>query len=140
MLVLLIGSLAATTFCDAFTIRPSTNSVVDRSIFSAPPIKHATLSMSSAAEDQEQSTQETSAASLSPSIAQGSHDELLYALGVNLARQLGDIRPLVESGTELANVAKGLLDAVVGRLDEASQLELLKRRQMELNELLTSRA
>lgn len=46
----------------------------------------------------------------------GSHDELMYALGVNLARQLGDVRPLVKSGDELASVAKGLLDTVIGRL------------------------
>ena len=45
-------------------------------------------------------------------------EELMYALGVNLARQLGDIRPLVENGEELTFVAKGLLDAVVGRLNE----------------------
>merc|ERR1719343_1125025 len=56
------------------------------------------------------------------------HDELMYALGVNLARQLGDIRPLVESGEELAQVAKGLLDTVVGRLNDDGQRLLLSKR------------
>jgi hypothetical protein len=70
----------------------------------------------------------------------GSQEELMYALGVNLARQLGDIRPLVESGDELANVAKGLLDTVVGRLTDDGQRSLLASRGKDLNELITSRA
>lgn len=64
----------------------------------------------------------------------------MYALGVNLARQLGDVRPLVETGQELAQVAKGLLDTVVGRLSETGQVSLLSRRGAELNQLITSRA
>lgn len=70
----------------------------------------------------------------------GTHEELLYALGVNLARQLGDIRPLVENGEELTFVAKGLLDAVIGRLSEEGQIALLKERQNDLNSLITERA
>lgn len=70
----------------------------------------------------------------------GTHDELMYALGVNLARQLGDIRPLVESGEELAQVAKGLLDTVVGRIDDDNQRLLLKARGKELDQLIVSRA
>ena len=54
-------------------------------------------------------------------IEEGSHDELMYALGVNLARQLGDIRPLVENSQELTQLARGLLDAAVGKLDEEGQ-------------------
>ena len=68
------------------------------------------------------------------------HDELMYALGVNLARQLGDIRPLVESGEELAQVAKGLLDTVVGRLEDDGQRLLLSRRGRELDQLIAARA
>lgn len=68
------------------------------------------------------------------------HDELMYALGVNLARQLGDIRPLVESGEELAQVAKGLLDTVVGRLNDDGQRLLLGRRGRELDQLIAGRA
>ena len=68
------------------------------------------------------------------------HDELMYALGVNLARQLGDIRPLVESGEELAQVAKGLLDTVVGRLNDDGQRLLLSRRGRELDQLIAGRA
>ena len=41
---------------------------------------------------------------------ENSHEELIYTLGINLARQLGDVRPLCEDGSELAVVAKGLLD------------------------------
>jgi len=69
----------------------------------------------------------------------GSHEELMYILGVNLARQLGDIRPLVNDGQELANVAKGLLDTVVGRLDEEGQRRLLSARGRELDDLIVSR-
>jgi len=68
------------------------------------------------------------------------HEELMYSLGINLARQLGDIRPLVENGDELTFVAKGLLDAVIGRLSEEGQLELLGRRKKDLNDLITERA
>lgn len=70
----------------------------------------------------------------------GSHEELMYALGVNLARQLGDIRPLVENGDELAQVAKGLLDTVIGRLEEDGQRALLASRGKDLNDLISSRA
>ncbi len=69
-----------------------------------------------------------------------SHEELMYALGVNLARQLGDIRPLVENGEELTYVAKGLLDTVVGRLNEEGQLNLLKECGSELNTLISERS
>jgi FKBP-type peptidyl-prolyl cis-trans isomerase len=69
-----------------------------------------------------------------------SHEELMYALGVNLARQLGDVRPLVENGEELAQVARGLLDTVVGRLTEEGQQVLLGKRGKELNQLITDRA
>jgi FKBP-type peptidyl-prolyl cis-trans isomerase len=75
-----------------------------------------------------------------PPMAADTHEELMYTLGVNLARQLGDIRPLVETGEELANVAKGLLDTVVGRLSEDGQRQLLARRGQELNTLITDRA
>lgn len=71
---------------------------------------------------------------------ESSHEELMYALGVNLARQLGDIRPLVENGTELSHVAKGILDCIVGRLEEEAQMALLSNRGKELNELIVSRA
>jgi len=75
-----------------------------------------------------------------PPTEPGTHEELMYALGVNLARQIGDVRPLVENGDELTLVAKGLLDTVIGRLDEQGQAVLLKSRQKDLNELVTERA
>jgi FKBP-type peptidyl-prolyl cis-trans isomerase len=70
----------------------------------------------------------------------GTHEELMYTLGVNLARQLGDVRPLVENGEELTFVAKGLLDAVIGRLTEEAQIGLLSSRRDDLNTLITERA
>lgn len=70
----------------------------------------------------------------------GSHQELMYTLGVNLARQLGDISPLVENGEELSNVAKGVLDVIVGRLDESQQANLLIANKDRLNALLTERS
>lgn len=75
-----------------------------------------------------------------PLVEPNTHDELMYALGVNLARQLGDVRPLVESAEELTQVAKGLLDTVIGRVTEETQKELLVRRGKELNALITDRA
>ena len=73
-------------------------------------------------------------------IEEGSHDELMYALGVNLARQLGDIRPLVENSEELTQVARGLLDTAVGKLDEEDQRVLLGRRGDDLNNIIVERA
>ncbi|KAL3769980.1 hypothetical protein ACHAWO_008354 [Cyclotella atomus] len=73
-------------------------------------------------------------------IEEGSHDELMYALGINLARQLGDIRPLVENSEELTQVARGLLDAVVGKADEMTQREILQRRGDELSATIIERA
>lgn len=64
----------------------------------------------------------------------------MYALGINLARQLGDIRPLVENSEELTQVARGLLDTVVGKLDEEDQREILGRRGGDLNGIIVERA
>jgi hypothetical protein len=64
----------------------------------------------------------------------------MYALGVNLARQLGDIRPLMENSAELTQVARGLLDTVIGKLSEEEQRALLKARGKEINNLITQRA
>ncbi|KAL7569863.1 hypothetical protein ACA910_008531 [Epithemia clementina (nom. ined.)] len=75
-----------------------------------------------------------------PPVDPGTHEELMYALGVNLARQLGDFRPLVETGDELAKIAQGLLDTVVGRLSEEGQSQLLSKRGADLNELVQTRA
>ncbi|KAL9185371.1 hypothetical protein ACHAXT_003148 [Thalassiosira profunda] len=73
-------------------------------------------------------------------IEEGSHDELMYALGVNLARQLGDVRPLVETSDELTQLARGLLDTVVGKLDDEGQRSLLGRRGEDLNNIIVERA
>ena len=76
----------------------------------------------------------------SKSLEEGSHDELMYALGVNLARQLGDVRPLVESSEELTQLARGLLDTVVGKIDDEDQRALLGRRGDDLNKVIVERA
>jgi len=73
-------------------------------------------------------------------IVEGSHDELMYTLGVNLARQLGDVRPLVETSEELTQLARGLLDTVTGKCDESSQQSLLARRGEDLNKIVVERA
>ena len=78
--------------------------------------------------------------SSSARVEPGTHEELMYALGVNLARQLGDIRPLVNDGEELAQVAKGLLDTIVGRLSDDGQRALLMSRGKELDDMVVSRA
>ena len=73
-------------------------------------------------------------------VEEGTHDELMYALGVNLARQLGDVRSLVENGQELAVLTKGLVDTLIGQLSEEGQSGLLGRRGQDLNKLVTERA
>jgi len=69
----------------------------------------------------------------------GSHEELLYAFGVSLGRQLGDIRPLVEDGEELSILAKGVLDVVIGRLDEVEVANLLVPNKERLSKILSER-
>jgi hypothetical protein len=86
------------------------------------------------------STEEPQKAATQAPMEPGSHEELMYTLGVNLARQLGDIRPLVEDGDELAQLAKGLLDTVIGRLTEDAQKSLLASRGKDLNKLISERA
>jgi hypothetical protein len=114
------------------------------SVAFAPKLPIRSLSMagspttivSMADDEQMQLVDDTDAVPVEPD----SHDELMYALGVNLARQLGDIRPLVENGEELAQVAKGLLDTVVGRLNEGGQTAILLKRGTELNQMIAGRA
>jgi len=88
----------------------------------------------------EKLTSQNSAQLASKTIEEGSHDELMYTLGVNLARQLGDVRPLVENSEELTHLARGLLDTVIGKLDDVGQKELLSRRGEELNKIIVERA
>jgi hypothetical protein len=104
----------------------------------------STVTLYASEEAQSSSSQQSSPRntnlSTKPPVEPGSHQELMYTLGVNLARQLGDIRPLVEDGDELAQVAKGLLDTVVGRLTEDGQKALLASRGKDLNALISDRA
>ena len=51
----------------------------------------------------------------------------ILSFAATQCRQLGDIRPLVESSEELTHVAKGLLDTVIGRLDDEAQRNLLSK-------------
>lgn len=90
--------------------------------------------------DQDEAQQQQEPTISKTDLPNGSQEELLYALGVNLARQLGDVRPLVESGDELAQLAQGVLDTLIGRLSEAGQADLLTRRGEDLKELVGRRA
>ena len=88
-------------------------------------------------------------ASLSSSSASPQDEILMYVLGVNLARQLGDIRPLsvssVENDTskqqqyakELSQVTAGIVDTLIGRVNEQQQVVLL---QQHGNALIQERA
>jgi len=105
-----------------------------------PQTKRSRTSMPLRAEEGESSSVAAPASAATRAIDEGSHEELMYTLGVNLARQLGDIRPLVNNGEELTQVARGLLDAVVGKIEEDGQKDLLGRRGEELNKLIVERA
>lgn len=122
---LLICAIVLQTATHAFTVYPSRTH--------CPRILQPTALFQA---DEESSIPLESASPYEP----GSHEELVYALGVNLARQLGDVRPLVENSAELTSVAQGLLDTVIGRLDDEGQRELLQRRGGDLNNLITERA
>eukprot|EP00585_Thalassiosira_rotula_P008926 CAMPEP_0196145782 /NCGR_PEP_ID=MMETSP0910-20130528/21303_1 /TAXON_ID=49265 /ORGANISM="Thalassiosira rotula, Strain GSO102" /LENGTH=264 /DNA_ID=CAMNT_0041407817 /DNA_START=132 /DNA_END=923 /DNA_ORIENTATION=- len=102
--------------------------------------KHNASPLFVAAEEESSSSSSSSVPTAIKAIEEGSHDELMYALGVNLARQLGDVRPLVENSDELTQLARGLLDTVVGKFDEESQRALLARRGEDLNNIIVSRA
>jgi hypothetical protein len=110
---------------------------------SVPSARRVVVLQSTSAESESPSGSERSIDSINALLQapeSGSHDELMYALGVNLARQLGDVRPLVETPQEMSLVAKGLLDTVVGRLTEDEQRALLLRRGQELNQVIVDRA
>ena len=92
------------------------------------------------AEEGEDDTSKQSPLLATKNLEEGSHDELMYALGVNLARQLGDVRPLVENSEELTQLARGLLDTVVGKIDDEDQRSLLGRRGEDLNKIIVERA
>ena len=130
LLASLLAGSSITAFVPFTTVCRSPTPTTARSPFHVKPLS---VSDSTTEEGQVSNIEE-------PPVEEGTQDELMYALGVNLARQLGDIRPLVHTGEELAAVAKGLLDTVIGRLTEDGQRELLARRGVELNELITTRA
>lgn len=100
---------------------------------------HLVVLRSTTPEENSAQTEETENSYTIP-YEENSHEELIYTLGINLARQLGDVRPLVEDGTELSMVAKGILDALVGRIEDKDQRALLARRKNDLNALVTERA
>lgn len=103
-------------------------------------IHHQQHSSSTRLFSEEPSSSTKSPPLASKSLEEGSHDELMYALGVNLARQLGDVRPLVENSEELTQLARGLLDTVVGKIDDEDQRVLLGRRGDDLNNIIVERA
>ena len=79
----------------------------------------------------------------------------MYVMGVNLARQLGDIRPLLVSPNdddrenettkqqydkELSQVTAGIVDTLIGRVNEQQQLVLLQQFGNALNALIQERS
>jgi hypothetical protein len=115
----------------------------DRLVSVPSPRRRTVVLQSTSAESESPSGSERSIDSINAILQapeSGSHDELMYALGVNLARQLGDVRPLVETPQEMSLVARGLLDTVVGRLTDDEQRALLLRRGQDLNKVIVDRA
>jgi len=53
---------------------------------------------------------------------------------------VGDVKPLVENSDELTQLARGLIDTVVGKFDDESQRALLARRGEDLNAVIIERA
>lgn len=108
----------------------------------------STVSNSLSNEDEDISSQLSS----STSQQNDDDDELMYVLGVNLARQLGDIRPLLVSpddneasatqqyAKELSQVTAGIVDTIIGRVNEQQQIALLQRHGNALNALIQERA
>jgi len=137
-IVVLFLSLTNVTLAFTPTSNPNAEQIYRRSsLFSRPSLSLLSTPTEPAAEE---GSEKREAVVNNAPTEPGSHEELMYTLGVNLARQLGDIRPLVDSGEELALVAKGLLDTVVGRLSEEGQITLLRARTLDLNNLITDRA
>lgn len=132
------ATATATINTNTFPTTGSGSSWVPRGYFNTISERPWPFFLSASASQEDESDREPVISK--PPTEPGSHSELMYALGVNLARQLGDVRPLVESGEELTFVAKGLLDTVVGRLSEEGQLDLLQRRRNDLNAMITERA
>ena len=133
-LALAIAAITAAPTAKAFTPSSTVRTPTTQSV-NANKIQNIVSPLF--AEDESKSS---AASGVVKALDAGSHEELMYCLGVNLARQLGDVRPLVENGEELAQVARGLLDTVVGKLDDEDQRELLGRRGKELNEIIVARA
>ena len=128
-------AIAATT---ASSLSTTTTAFTSSSLIKKKNQQHQRLGPLFA--DESSSSTSSAVPTAAKSIEQGTHDELMYALGVNLARQLGDVRPLVETSEELTQVARGLLDTVVGKFDDEDQRELLGRRGEDLNKIIVERA
>lgn len=134
--------IVATAAVLILSIIPSTSAFTTSQLISSKHHTHydSTSTPTTALFAEESTTINTEQPLATKKIEEGSHDELMYALGVNLARQLGDIRPLVENSEELTQVARGLLDTAVGKLDEEDQRVLLGRRGDDLNNIIVERA
>lgn len=143
--VLLLLTTASLGF-QLSTVRPVRKNKLQKSVAVLPSCFSGSSSfrhqqpLQSSSTDQEQQLMQQEPTISKVDLPEGSQEELLYALGVNLARQLGDVRPLVESGDELAQLAKGVLDTLIGRLTEEGQKDILTRRGEDLKELVGSRA
>ena len=143
--VALTAIMAASIFsADAFTTPSSSQRQVNAmkttptsfTTTSSQQLQRLAASTSSSAETEKDSAEASAASDDEITV----DDELMYAMGINLGRQLGDIRPLVNDSEELTQLAKGLLDYFVGKLDDEDATELLRKRGKELDKLVVERA
>ena len=67
-------------------------------------------------------------------------DKPFYALGVNVARQVGGELKGILSPDEISAMLKGFSDSMTSKLDSAAEVKMLQEFGPKLNEILTARA
>ena len=135
------------TFSSAFSVSSGSSSIQQRTTSQQHLSKEkmtSTMALAAASAAVEEEAEKKSSSDDNEKAAavedMTSDEELMYAMGINLGRQLGDIRPLVNDSDELTQLAKGLLDCFVGKLSEEETTELLKKRGKDLDKLVLERA
>jgi len=78
--------------------------------------------------------------SSSPDGSDGDRNKPFYALGVNIARQVGaELKTMLDSD-EMENVCSGLSDSLKGVMTNAEEKKILAEQGATLNEIITKRA